>query len=214
LATTSANAPIADRLIGVYLDTLASAAPAPGGGSAAGVAGALAAALTEMVCNITLSHDLPPTIDHELRSARDEATSLRGHFLALGEEDEVAYRGYAAAVAMPKQTAEEKTARRLTIQAALREAAEAPLRLAENCVALLDVLAPVMRHGNTYVLSDAIIAIRLVEAAIAAAVLNVNANVRLMKNASDAAHYKHRIDELEHAARATVATLLEISTTR
>jgi formiminotetrahydrofolate cyclodeaminase len=214
LATVSTAAPIANRLIGFYLDTLASAAPAPGGGSAAGVAGALAAALAEMVCNITLGHDLPAEVDHELRTARDAAAELRGHFLALGEEDEVAYGGYASAVAMPKGTAEEKDARRLTLQAALREAADVPLRLAECCLALLDVLDPITRYGNKYVLSDAIIAIHLIEAAIAAAVLNVNANISAMKHAADAEHYQHRIDEINDASRAIVPTLLEASAAR
>jgi formiminotetrahydrofolate cyclodeaminase len=214
LTTEPTNTPIADRSIGFYLDTLASAAPAPGGGSVAGVSGALAAALAEMVCNITLGHDLPTAVDRELRIARDAATKLRGHFLALGEEDEVAYRGYAAATAMPKRTTAEKDARRLTLQAALREAAEVPLRLAESCLALLDLLDPVTRHGNKYVLSDAIIAIRLTEAAIAAATLNVNANARAMKNSADAEHYQHRIGELEDAARASIATLFETTAAR
>jgi formiminotetrahydrofolate cyclodeaminase len=163
---------------------------------------------------VTLGHDLSLDIDHELRSARDTATALRGRFLAFGEEDEVAYGGYAAAVAMPKRTDEEKHARRLTLQSALREAAEVPLHFAESCLALLHVLDPIVRHGNIYVLSDAIIAIRLVEAAVAAAILNISANVRAMKHSADAEHYQRRITEIESATRAAVAALLNAAGSR
>ncbi len=210
----SVTDPIAEREIGFYLETLASGAPAPGGGSAAGVSAALAAALAEMVCNITLGHALPADVDRDLRTARDTATTLRGRFLALGEEDEVAYGGYSAAIAMPKRTAEEKDARRLTLQAALREAAEVPLRLAEDCLTLLQTLDPIVRHGNRTVLSDAIIAIYLTEAALGAAFLNVRANVQVMKNPADAEHYQSRIGEIADTSHAAVATLLQASTAR
>src|SRR5699024_5571126 len=110
---TSSQEDIRNRTIGNYLDALASSEPAPGGGSVAGLVGALAAGLGEMVVSLTRNAD-PSVVD-----AASRLSELRHSALASGTADENAYGGYVRASKMPKSTDEEKARRRSTMQAAL-----------------------------------------------------------------------------------------------
>lgn len=164
------------RRIGDYLDALASDAPAPGGGSVAGIVGALAAALGEMV--VSLTSDAPA----ELHEAGKKLTALRASAIASGAADEVAYAGYVEAAKLPKSTSEEKALRKATMQEALKEAATVPMQLAESAVELLEALEPVVTHGNKYLLSDAAIATTLAMACVNTSMINVRTNLPMIKN--------------------------------
>jgi methenyltetrahydrofolate cyclohydrolase len=190
--------PLESRTIGSYLDALASSAPAPGGGSVAGLVGALAAGLAQMVISLTSDADA------ELSETAHMLSSLRASSLASGEADELAYSGYLDASKMPKSTPEEKDLRRATMQGAIRHAAEVPLELAATSLRLLDHLAPVVKHGNPYVLSDAEIAIALAVACVDASLVNVRINLPLIRDieAADAIRGKAQEIELQSRQRA------------
>ena len=80
-----------DESIGGWLDELASSAPAPGGGAAAALETAMAAALVEMFCNLTIGK--PAYAEHEatISSVRDRATEIRAEALLLAAEDAAAF---------------------------------------------------------------------------------------------------------------------------
>ncbi|MBS3787505.1 cyclodeaminase/cyclohydrolase family protein, partial [Candidatus Bipolaricaulota bacterium] len=70
-----------------FLNDLASSRPAPGGGSAAAVAGALGAALSSMVANLTLGKDKYKEVEGAFESILERAEKLRNEFLqAIGED--------------------------------------------------------------------------------------------------------------------------------
>jgi formiminotetrahydrofolate cyclodeaminase len=79
--------------------------------------------------------------------------ALRDALLAASEADERAYGGYIRATKLPKQSDEEKAARREAVQSALRRSAEAPMQIAENAMEVLQLLRPVARHGNRHIWS-------------------------------------------------------------
>jgi methenyltetrahydrofolate cyclohydrolase len=184
------------RTIGSYAEMVASDAPAPGGGSVAGVVGALAAALGEMVVNLT-EHP-----DPELAEAGEKLQALRASSLASGAADELAYPAYIDASRQPKATDEEKARRRAMMQEAMQEAAAIPMQLAESGIEILETLQPVILHGNPRVLSDAEVAFILARACVDASLVNVRVNLAYIKDkelSGSLAGHAHKIEQ--HASQ-------------
>ena len=194
--------------LAAYLEAVASAAPTPGGGSVGAVVAALAAALGEMVVNLTVGRPAYAAADDELRSLGNRLRNARRRFLFLAVEDERAYGGYRAAAALPKATAEEQAARTDAMQAALIRSADVPARLAAGCVELLPLLGRVAHAGNKHVLSDALIAAILAEAAVRAAAVNVRVNAALIRDNTRADALRRTVDEAEIAAAEGLAAVV------
>jgi formiminotetrahydrofolate cyclodeaminase len=185
-----------------YVEAVASAAPTPGGGSVAAVVGALAAALGEMVVNLTMGRPAYSAVEPELRQALARLGEARSALLGLAVEDERAYGGYLAAADLPRTTVEEKAARTATMQAALGRSAKVPERVAGTCLALFPELETIARTGNKHVLSDAVVAAILAEAAVRAAAVNVRVNARLIRDTTEAEGFVARAVAAEAVARA------------
>ena len=98
---------------------LGSDAPAPGGGSAAALCGALGAALSAMVSALTVGSVKFEEFHNSAKRQLLKADTLRQEMLTAMEEDTAAFNQVSAAFALPKATEEEKAARSQAIQAAL-----------------------------------------------------------------------------------------------
>ena len=186
--------PLAERTIGDYLDRLGSSHPDPGGGSVAGLVGALAAGLGRMVIALTRNSPDLDLIADDLKNASD---SLLTH----SANDERAYAGFVTASRLPKSTSEEKSTRKQAMQAALVTSAEVPLELARAAIRVLDLLESVAASGTSHALSDAEIGVNLAETAVLAAISNVNANVPWIDDKERAASFARAASDLETAAR-------------
>ncbi|HSG85456.1 MAG TPA: cyclodeaminase/cyclohydrolase family protein, partial [Candidatus Limnocylindrales bacterium] len=123
-----------DLTLDAFISKLATAAPVPGGGSAAAVAGSIAAGLVAMVAALTEGReryaDHAPLAGHWIGAGRE----LAHRFLRLADDDADAYGRFAAAMKLPRETDEDRAARKEALQAATRVAAEVPLRCLETCV--------------------------------------------------------------------------------
>ncbi len=163
--------------IGSWLEALASSAPAPGGGAAAALEAAMAAALLEMVCNLTIGK--PTYAEHEatMTSVRDRAESLRSDALGLAQEDATAFGAVIAAYRLPKETEDEIAARTREIQHALVAAAEVARSTADVALQILDLVETIVPIGNVNVISDGAAAAGAARAAIQTSLLNIDANV-------------------------------------
>lgn len=199
---------MADRSLTDYIDSVASDAPAPGGGSVVAIVAALGAALGEMVISLTRTGGETPEDERALRTARERLTDLRGRLLAAAPADEAAYRAYLAAVALPKATDDERATRRATIQHALAAAADVPLDVASACVDLTDTLLAVASLGNKHALADVEISALLAETALRGSLINVRGNAALLHDPTVTDDYRHRADALETAGRAAAARVL------
>lgn len=176
-----------------YLDRLASAAPTPGGGSAATLVGALSAALVAMVARITLGSQKLASVHPEAIALASDADVLRSAFLAARPLDEAAYEAVVTAQALPRSNDTEKATRTARVQAALNAAAEAPLEtaaLAEMALALCERAAQLR---NTYLMSDVDCAVRFARAALEADAANVHVNHRYLKDAQVVAAQSRRL---------------------
>ncbi len=155
-----------------YLERLASDDPVPGGGSAAALTGALAAALVAMVGRI-LATPIEGLVTHadELRVALNQARA----------RDERAYGAVVAAQALPKGNDAERSARQTALEAALKGAAEAPLQTAQLAVDVLELVARLLEVPMGALASDVGCAAEFAHAAITACGYNVRINHRYMR---------------------------------
>jgi formiminotetrahydrofolate cyclodeaminase len=163
-----------------YVARLAGDAPAPGGGSAAAVVGALAAASVRMVGSFTVGKKKYVAVEAEIRAHLVAIDDCCERMLALAQEDVSAFGAVGDAYALPKASDEEKQARSAAIQSALRDAAGVPLRLVEACAELSTHLLPLAQKGNQNLLSDVGVAARLCQAAAECGWLNVEVNLALI----------------------------------
>ncbi|MEY3725476.1 MAG: hypothetical protein RI971_53, partial [Chloroflexota bacterium] len=124
--------------LGQYLDELAAATPTPGGGSAAGVIGAMGAALVEMVAGLSLAKS---ESEHSVvqRAALERATAARRELLTLAEEDAAAFTAFMNALKLPKSSESERDARTVALSSAAQRAAEVPLATLRAAVTVADV---------------------------------------------------------------------------
>jgi formiminotetrahydrofolate cyclodeaminase len=183
-----------------FLDALGSSAPTPGGGAASALVGALAAALAEMVAQLTVGRPKYAAVEERAQTVLWETQRLRRQLLALVDEDAQAYGGVAAAYALPKGTDDERRMRDEAIQAALVAALQPPLRIMERGCDVLRLAGEIAEIGNPTVASDAGCAALLGEAATRAAGLNVMANVVLLRDEQVAGRARERVLALEAQA--------------
>jgi methenyltetrahydrofolate cyclohydrolase len=191
----------ADGGLAAYLDEVAAGTPAPGGGSVAAVVGALAAALGEMVANLTLGRAKYAEAEASLRPARDRLTALRVALLESAAADEAAYRTYQDAASLPCTSDGEKTERVVAMQRALTAATDVPLGVARSVYEVAEILQSVARDGNPHVRSDAALGALLAEAALRGTLLNVRGNAAMLEDRELALTYGTDADCLEEAGR-------------
>jgi methenyltetrahydrofolate cyclohydrolase len=192
-----------ERSLSAYLDEVAAGTPAPGGGSVTAVVGALAAALGEMVANLTLGREKYAGAEASLRPARDRLTALRASLVESAAADEAAYQSYRDAASLPRASGDEKTARTDAMQRALIAATDVPLAAARSAHEVAKILQSVARDGNPHVRSDMALGALLAEAALRGALLNVRGNAGMIKDRELARTYMTEADRLEEAGRET-----------
>ncbi|MCD6553224.1 MAG: cyclodeaminase/cyclohydrolase family protein [Anaerolineae bacterium] len=179
-----------------FLDELASSAPAPGGGSVAALSGALGAALVSMVCNLTVGKRKYADVQNDIQALLEQSEALRHELVDLLEADVQVYTSVSKAYKMPRQTEEEKAARRAAIQAALKDATAVPMKVAEACVKVLDLCIPAAEKGNVNAVSDAGVAALMAEAGLRSAALNVLINLGAIKDEDFVERERARLDAL------------------
>ncbi len=175
-----------------FTQELASDSPAPGGGSVAALAGALAAALAAMVGRLTVGKEKYKDSWAEMERVRDEADALSGALLSLVEKDTEAFNAYMAAMKLPKDTDEAKASRKQAMQQAAKGSTEVPLRTMELCRDAAKLGEKAAKHGNVNALSDAATAVMLARAGCQAAYYNVLINLPGITDASFAEQSKTR----------------------
>ncbi len=182
---------LVDRTLRAFSDDLSSAAPVPGGGSAAAYAGALGAALAAMVARISSKKTEDGWPDYIA-----EMDNLRADFLRLVDDDSAAYARVAEGMKLPKSTDEEKSQRTERMQAALLAASRVPLEVAKTSRRLLDACERGVSKASGATVSDLGVGALMAEAGLRGAALNVMINLASVK---DAAQVKALSEDLDRA---------------
>jgi len=165
------------------LDQLGSSAPAPGGGAAAALAGALGAALVQMTANLSIGRPRLAEIQEQARQIEARAGELQRRLAHLGDADARAFARVNAAYKLPRHDAAQNPQRSAAIQAALLEAAAVPLETAQLCADVLELAEQAAPLLNSSVISDVMVGALLAGAALDSAAVNVEVNLAAMTDA-------------------------------
>ena len=181
---------LSGRKLDEFTKILASDAPAPGGGSAAALAGALGSALVSMVSALTVGKKKYEDSQELVRMAIEKADALRGQLTDAIDSDTDAFEAVSAAFSMPKGTEEEKEARSAAIQKGLVRCTESPLHIMELAEETLKLAESLNGHFNTAAASDLGVSALMLKTALLGAWLNVKINIGSMKDREKAAFYE------------------------
>ena len=181
---------LADLKVTEFVDLLASDAPAPGGGSAAALEGAIGAALTAMVCGLTKGKKKFAEFNDLAVEAEVKALALKDRFIDVMDRDTEAFNVVSAAFGMPKATDEEKAARSAAIQKGLEGCTATPFEMMEIAVETLELTDSILGKSNDSAASDLGVSALSLRAAIQGAWLNVLINIGSLKNKELAEDYR------------------------
>ena len=172
----------AEQGIDEFLASVASSEPMPGGGSAAALAGSLAAALGEMMAGLTEGRTRFASEEPRVRQIHAKLTEARNCLRALVKEDSLAFQSLLGAIKLARNTSEERAARDEAIQRATHSATETPLRTARAAFEVLENVRVLAEIGNPNARSDAAVGAQLAYAALNGAHYNVVVNVPGLKD--------------------------------
>lgn len=187
---------IKDQPISEFLNDLASKASTPGGGSAAAIIGSMGAALTSMVCNLTVGKKNYEHFDVEMKEALRKSEGLRARMTEMIKADVDVFDRVMAAYGMPKDSDDEKAARSSEIQEALKEATDVPLACAKLAREVMEISKPVAGKGNKNVISDSGVSVLAAYAALRSAALNVYINIGGIKDRAFAEDREKQLEEV------------------
>ena len=173
---------IKDKSIQIFLDELASKSATPGGGSVSALMGAQSAALTSMVCNLTIGKPKYAEVEIEMQALLQKSEALREKLTGLIKADIDVFNHLMAAYGLPKETDEEKAARSEAIQTVLKAATEVPLDCARACAEAIELSRCAANKGSLGVISDAGTAVMAGYCGLKSAALNVYINTGSLKD--------------------------------
>ena len=185
---------LVELTVSEFVETLGSDAPAPGGGSAAALSATMGISLTKMVCELTLGKK--KYAEDEIKLVFDETKQLQKSLLEAIDKDTEAFNVVSAVFSMPKETDDEKAARRAAMQSALEGAAESPFDMMKLMVEALEVTKRAIGKSNTNAASDLGVAALSLKAGLQGAWLNVLINLSGIKNEEFVASHRQDGEKL------------------
>jgi formiminotetrahydrofolate cyclodeaminase len=168
---------MAEQTLTEFLAALAAPTPAPGGGAAAAISGATAAALVEMVAGLSLKKS-PDGAEAALQQrTAAQMVTVRAELLTLADDDANAYDAFIQAMRLPKVEEHERDARSRAMSAAAERAAEVPLKTLRAITAAAEAARLLTGRSLVSAASDLDVALRFARAAGLSAAENVEANL-------------------------------------
>lgn len=184
-----------EKPIKEYLNELASRSPVPGGGSASALAGAIGAALISKVANFTIGKEKYKAQEPEMKKILDTAERVRTDLEKLCSEDAVCYGKLSEAYKSPKTDL-----RTSKIEIALKEAMEVPRKICKNAHEAIKLCVPLVEKGNINLITDVGDAALVLESAFKSALLNVEINIKYMKDKRLASEVFKELDPMKREA--------------
>ncbi|MBQ5341932.1 MAG: cyclodeaminase/cyclohydrolase family protein [Oscillospiraceae bacterium] len=181
-----------DIAIKDFVFELSSKAPVPGGGGASALAGALGAALGNMVCSLTVGKKKYRDVEEDILKISDELGALSGNLLDCINEDAVAFEPLSRAYSIPK----EDPSRQDTMEKCLRDAASVPFRIVELSCQAIPLLEELAKKGSRLAVSDAATGAVICRSAIMGAAANVYVNTSSMVDREYAKALESRTEHL------------------
>lgn len=168
---------LTEMTITQFCDVLASDAPAPGGGSTAALEGSLGIALTNMVASLTVDKKKYEEHQDAMKEIMVEAKRIQSKFVEIIDEDTESFNQVSAVFIMPKNTEEEKRARKEALQKALKTCTCTPFEMMVLAADSLELTKKALGKSNSSAASDLGVAALSLKTAIQGAWLNVLINI-------------------------------------
>ena len=149
-----------------FVEVLASKAPVPGGGGASALVGAVGTALRNMVGSLTVGKKKYADVEEEILEIREKLEQKKQDLVRMVDEDAEAFEPLAKAYRMPKETEEEQAEKEKVMEAALKNAAEAPLCIMKTIVDTMEMIRVLGEKGSWLAVSDSGVAILFAQAAL------------------------------------------------
>ncbi|MBU1475363.1 MAG: cyclodeaminase/cyclohydrolase family protein, partial [Acidobacteria bacterium] len=201
-----------------FANELSSESPAPGGGSAAALAGALSASLSAMVSNLTVGKKDYEDVQSKVIELAVRGQNLKDEFLRDVDLDTIAFNRVMDAIKMTKKTDEQKLARNNAMEKATKEATLVPLSVLERCLDAISLSLEIARIGNKNSISDAGVAGLMARAAALGAYYNVLINlpgIRDEKFKTDtrtkAESFRNKVEEQADIVAEIIESELQVS---
>lgn len=202
---------LADKTLKGFLEELASASPAPGGGSVAALCGSLASALCSMVCRLTIDKKKYESVSDEFKTILEKTEFYRNEFTRLIDEDTNAFNLVMEAYKLPKTTDDEKEKREKAVEAALKKAADIPMEVLKYASEMIEFSITAANKGNVNSLSDSGVAALLLQSAGVAALYNIIINLKLIKDDEYVEAKQNEINLYTHKIESFSSVIKEIA---
>jgi len=183
-----------------FIDQVASSSPAPGGGSVSAACGALAGALSSMVCRLTIGKKKFKEVTDELKGVLEKAEQIRKQMEEFIIKDAESFDKVMDAFKLPKYTDEEKEKRNQAIQEATKGAISVPLQVMEKGLDALKLSQIAVEKGNPNMISDAGVSALTARTALEGAYLNVRINLNSIEDRNFVTSIKEKADSLRKEA--------------
>lgn len=183
-----------------FLDELAAASAAPGGGSAAAYAAAMGAGLVAMVAGLTIGKKKYAEVEAEMQAIRVMAEGLRKELTQSVEDDSSAFEAVMGAFKLPKDTEQQRNIRAAAIFNSTLNAAHVPLHVCEDTVKIMELALKCAKDGNINAISDSMSGFAMSRAALTAAGYNVRININSLEDKSAGDKMLKELKDLEKKA--------------
>lgn len=183
-----------------FVATTASNEPVPGGGSIAALSGALAAALAEMVANLTIGKKKYVEVNDEMIEIAKALETSRNTLIELIDRDATSFDDVMKAFKLPKETDEEKATRTAAIQNGTKFASSVPLETAKVAFSIMEHSKIVVEKGNKNAVTDGAVSAMMARTAVLSALMNVKINLGSIKDETFVANMTKEVNELEQKA--------------
>ena len=202
---------LTDLTVKGFLAETAGQEPVPGGGSISALNGSIAAALAEMVANLTIGKKKYVEVEAEMQTIATEDAAIQKELVLYIDRDSDAYNKVFAAFKLPKETEEEKAVRSAQIQEMTKYAASVPMEVARRVHSLLPLIEAVVAKGNQNAITDGCVAMMCARTAIIGALLNVRINLTSIKDEDFVKTHTEEANAIEADAIRREAEILAIT---
>ncbi len=167
-----------------FINDLASAKPAPGGGAAGAISGANGAALVAMVANLTVGKEKYLEYEKLCAEVSAKATALAKRLLTLAQADSEAFSAYSLAAKLPRETDAQKSERTAKTDAVMKECASVPLSILKSALEGLKLCDSIVGKSNKGVQSDLFVGAHSLLCCGEGAAENVRVNLKYIEDES------------------------------
>lgn len=193
-----------------FVDEVSRESPAPGGGSIAALSGALGAALSSMVSNLTANKRGSEEVDDILNNAADKCQTIKNALVNAIDDDTNAFNDYMEARRLPKTTEEQKQIRFEAMQKGLKQAVSVPLKTAELSLEAIKIAHTVAKYGNPNSITDVGVGAQSAYGGMLGGVYNVLINLKEIKDENFVLEMKQRCAELKNEAKTELEKVLDL----